>query len=97
MDDKKQIEVCIADCAPIPMLVNIDEIDIANTAQESVTHLWKVWKSRYRKEKSPYEVMAMVAFRYAMLYYSKEANESNLKSLLESFEKDLDSQLLKTE
>ncbi len=97
MDDKKQIDVCIADCAPIPIIIDKDEEEIAEIAQENVTHLWKVWKNRYRKEKSPFEAMAMVAFQFARLYYSKKAQESDLINLLESFEKDLDSQLLKTE
>ena len=62
MDDKKQIDVCIADCAPIPILVTKEEEPIVYKAQDNVTHLWKVWKSRYSKEKSPIEIMAQASF-----------------------------------
>jgi hypothetical protein len=41
--------------------------------------------------------MAMVAFQYARLYYTKDAHESNTIELLDNFEKELDSLLLKTE
>ena len=97
MDDKKQIAVCIADCAPIPLLVSKEEEPIAYKAQDNVTHLWKVWKSRYSTEKSPIEVMAMVAFQFARLYYTKEALETETNDFLCEFEATLDSYLNKTE
>ena len=96
MDDKKKIDVCIADCAPIPILVSKDEDAIVDKAQENVTHLWKMWKGRYSKEKSPMEVMAMVAFQFARLYYSREALDIETNNLLSEFENTLDSYLNKT-
>ena len=50
-----------------------------------MTHLWKVWKSRYSKEKSPIEIMAMVAFQFARFYYSKEALEAETNNFLSEF------------
>ena len=97
MDNKKQIEVRLANCKPIPFMIYEDEEEIAIIAQEDVTHIWKVWRERYSKEKSSFEVMAMVAFQYARLYYTKDAHESNTIELLDNFEKELDSLLLKTE
>ena len=97
MDDKKQVNVCIANCAPIPILIKEEELEIVQKAQDNVTHIWNVWRDRYSNEKSAFDVMAMVAFQYAKLYYSKEATESDLINLLSKFEKDLDSQILKTE
>lgn len=97
MDDKKQIDVRIADFAPIPILVSEDEVETVHTAEDNVTHLWKVWKKRYGKEKSPIEIMAMVAFQFAKLYYTKEELESDMIKILTDFEKALDSHLLKTE
>ena len=97
MDDRKQIDVCIADCAPIPILVTKEEEPIVYKAQDNVTHLWKVWKSRYSKEKSPIEIMAMVAFQFARFYYSKEALEADTNDFLSEFEATLDSFLNKIE
>ncbi|MBE6318901.1 MAG: cell division protein ZapA [Bacteroidales bacterium] len=97
MDDKKQIDVRIADFAPIPILVSEYEVEAVHAAEDNVTHLWKVWKKRYGKEKSPIEIMAMVAFQFAKLYYTKEELESDMIKILTDFEKALDSHLLKTE
>ena len=84
VDNKKQIEVRLANCKPIPFMINEDEEEIAIKAQEDVTHIWKVWRERYSKEKSSFEVMAMVAFQYARLYYTKDAHESSSFSKLSS-------------
>ena len=86
MDNKKQIEVRLANCKPIPFMINEDEEEIAIKAQEDVTHIWKVWRERYSKEKSSFEVMAMVAFQYARLYYTKDALARD-KDKIDSFAK----------
>lgn len=97
MDNKKQIDVRIADLAPIPIRVNADEEPAVHLAEENVTHLWKVWTKRYGKEKSQLETLAMVAFKFAQLYYSDQQLKSETAELLQRFETDLDSIILKTE
>lgn len=97
MDNKKQIDVRIADLAPIPIRISIEEEESVHLAEENVTHLWKVWKKRYGKEKSPLETMAMVAFQFARLYYSDQALKNETNELLQRFENELDSIILKTE
>lgn len=97
MDNKKQINVRIADLAPIPIRVNIEDEKSVHLAEENVTHLWKVWSKRYGKEKSQLETLAMVAFKFAQLYYSDQELKSETNELLKRFEDDLDSIILKTE
>lgn len=95
MDNKKQIDVRIADLAPIPIRVGIDEVASVRKAEENVTHLWNVWKKRYGSEKSHLETMAMVAFQFAKLYYADQLLKAEASELLQRFEENLDSIILK--
>ena len=97
MDDKKKIDVCIAELAPIPMRISPEEVESVKMAEKQVTHLWKMWSKRYGKEKSPLETMAMVAFQFARHYYADQASKAEMVMLLQQFEKDLDSIILKSE
>lgn len=97
MDDKKQIDVRIADLAPIPIRVNAEEVPTIRFAEKNVTHLWNVWKKRYGNEKSHLETMAMVAFQFARLYYADQNTKKDATELLQRFEETLDSIILKTE
>ncbi|MBQ3606450.1 MAG: cell division protein ZapA [Muribaculaceae bacterium] len=96
-EDKKQIDVRIADLAPIPIRVSAEDVPMVHFAEENVTQLWKKWSKLYGKEKSPLEIMAMVAFQFARRYYNDQALKDETIELLQRFEGDLDSIILKTE
>lgn len=97
MDDKKKIDVCIAELAPIPMRISPEEVESVRMAEKQVTHLWQMWSKRYGQEKSPLETMAMVAFQFARHYYADQTLKEETTELLQQFEKGLDSIILKTE
>lgn len=77
------------------MALAIDRSDeeIARTAEYNVNLLWNKWSAKYRT-KSPHEVLAMVAFKFAELYYQLNATALDTNERLADFERRLDDILL---
>ena len=96
MSDKiHNISIRIADLPRIQLTVPHSQEPLVRRAEENINGLWKKWKERDEfRDKSSAEVLAMVTFRFAQLYYSNlEAGES-LDSMLDGMEQTFDSLLL---
>lgn len=96
MSDKiHNISIRIADLPRIQLNVPYSQEPLVRRAEENINGLWKKWKERDEfRDKSSAEVLAMVTFRFAQLYYSNlEAGES-LDSMLDEMEQTFDGLLL---
>jgi len=93
MNDKQNITIRIANQAPIPLSINREDEEMIRTAEYNVNRLWNSWSNRY-KSKSPSEVLAMVAFRFAELFFAQNGAVKDAQEMFESFEARLDEILL---
>lgn len=94
-DDKLNITIRIAGQKPIGMqILRADEERVRN-AEYQVNLLWGRWSQRW-PEKSTTEILAMVAYRFAELFFSAQKAGEDAVALLEGFEKDIDRMLHET-
>ncbi len=96
MNDKLNITIRIADQPPIPLYINRGDEENIRTAEYNVNRLWNAWSTKY-KNKTSHEVLAMVAFRFAELFYKLNSSANETNGVLEEFEKGLDDILLEME
>lgn len=89
MNDKLNITIRIANQAPIPLSINRDDEEVIRTAEFNVNKLWNAWSDKF-KNKSSMEVLAMVAFRFAELFFTQNALAKNAEEALAGFEETLD-------
>ncbi|MCM1519385.1 MAG: cell division protein ZapA [Lachnoclostridium sp.] len=93
MNDKLKITIRIANLPPMRINIAPEEEVAARTAQKNVNLLWERWSERFN-DKSPGEIMGMVAYRFAQMYYTAEAQMSELTTAVDDLESTLDSLLL---
>lgn len=96
MTDRQNITIRISDLAPMPLSILRADEEIYRQAEYNVNQLCGVWGKRY-KDKSSKEILAMVAFQFAKLYFSGKADVEATDSLLDSLENELDRLLLSPE
>lgn len=89
MNDKLNITIRIANQAPIPLSINRDDEEVIRTAEFNVNKLWNAWSAKFNN-KSSMEVLAMVAFRFAELFFTQNALAKNAEEALAGFEETLD-------
>lgn len=96
MSDKiHNISIRIADLPRIHLNVPYSQEPLVRRAEENINGLWKKWKERDEfRDKSSAEVLAMVTFRFAQLYYSNLEAGENLDSMLDGMEQTFDGLLL---
>jgi len=93
MNDKLNITIRIANQAPIPLSINREDEEVIRTAEYNVNRLWNSWSMKF-KSKSSTEVLAMVAFRFAELFFTQSEAAKEAADMVDSFEKRLDAILL---
>ena len=96
MNDKLNITIRIADQPAMSLSINRNDEECIRTAEYNVNRLWNAWTTKF-KTKTSHEVLAMVAFRFAELFYRLSDTAAESAAVLESFEKGLDSILLEME
>ena len=89
MTRQQKITIKIADVAPNSMTVPDDAEEVVRTAEYNVNRLWIAWRNRF-SDKTSKEVLAMVAYQFAKLYYETLRQGEEQQSLLENFEAELD-------
>lgn len=94
MERKQNINIRIADAAPLPMSIAPETEETIRIAERNVNELWKTWSKRF-PDKSSRDVLAMVAFRFAHLYFSNIAASGELDRKLSHLENQLDELLLR--
>lgn len=94
--DKINISIRIADYPRMHLSVPPQEEEIIRRAEASVNDLWRTWTQRF-SDKSPCEILAMVTFRFAQLYFTAEARTTRIDDTLASLEAALDRAILRTD
>ncbi len=91
-DEKLNITIRIAGQSPVALKINRADEERVRNAEYQVNRLWGQWLKRF-PEKNSMEVLAMVAYQFAELYFAALASSEEASGLLENFEKDLDGML----
>ena len=86
MNDKQNITIRIAGQAPMSLQINRNDEEVIRQAEFNVNRLWNTWSTKF-KTRSSTEVLAMVAFRFAELFFTQAAVAKNAEEALEEFEK----------
>lgn len=93
LTDKLNITIRIAGQAPLALQINREDEEVCRTAEYQVNRLNSLWSDRF-SDKSRMEVLAMVAYQFAQLYYTQTRSQERLAKELEKFEAGLDEILL---
>ncbi len=89
------ISIRIADLPRIPLRIPRDQEETARRAEANINELWQKWSAKEEfSDKSPAEILAMVTFRFAQLYYSNLEASQNLGKVLAGLESSFDDLLL---
>lgn len=89
------ISIRIADQPRIPLRVPASQVEGIRQIEDSVNELWQKWSGREEfSDKSPGEILAMVTFRFAQLYYANLEASQNIDTVLDGLEQTLDDILL---
>lgn len=91
-EDKLNITIRIAGQSPVALKINRADEERVRNAEYQVNRLWSRWLQRF-PEKSPTEVLAMVAYQFAELYFAATKASEEANGVLEQFETDLDRML----
>lgn len=96
MTDKfLNISIRIADQPRLPMRIPADQEAIVRRAEANINELWRKWSAMDDfKDKSSAEILAMVTFRFAQLYFGLIETSDRVEKTLEGLEKSLDGILL---
>ncbi len=95
MTDKLNITIRLAGQKPMTLNIDRDYEETARTAEFQVNRLYGLWSDRFR-DKSSMEVMSMVAYRFAELFYTQNSAAAAAERLLDDFERELDRILVDT-
>jgi hypothetical protein len=79
----------------MPLSIMRADEEIYRQAEYNVNQLCDVWGKRY-KDKSSKEILAMVAFQFAKLYFASKASVEETESMLNKMEAELDRLLIAT-
>jgi hypothetical protein len=91
-DDKLNITIRIAGQSPMALKINRADEERVRTAEYQVNSLWGRWRERF-PDKSSVEVLAMVAYQFAELFFGASKTSEEVEGLLKDFETDLDGML----
>lgn len=72
--------------------ISPSEEEVLREAERQINSLWNSWQQQFPK-KSEGEVMAMVALRFAELYFISERRTEEIGARLDEFERQLDALL----
>ena len=82
MKKEQNITIKIADCAPISMTIARDTEELVREAERNVNQVWSRWHAEFEDSTSK-EVLAMVAFQFAKLYFQLRHELEALKLQVE--------------
>lgn len=94
MKDKLKIKIRIANQPEITVFVTPEEEEFAREAQKNVNLLWERWSERFAENKQPDEILGMIAYRFAQMYYTADARMKSLEAAVKDLESNLDNVLL---
>ncbi len=88
MKQQQNITIKIADVAPISMTINRDTEERVREAEYNVNRVWSTWRSEFETKTSK-EVLAMVAYQFAKLYYQLLHTVEERQHIIDDFESEL--------
>lgn len=91
--NQQHITIKIANQPPIGLDIPRDREEMAHRVERSVNKVWARWCQDFR-DRAPEEILAMVAYQYAKLYYELQEQVDSSHSTLAAFEQELDRLLL---
>ncbi|WP_303027229.1 cell division protein ZapA [Duncaniella muris] len=85
------ISIRIADQPRMALRIPASQEEVVRRAEANINELWRKWSAMAEfKDKSSAEILAMVTFRFAQLYFSAEEASVRADKTLESLERSLD-------
>lgn len=91
MKSQQNITIKIADVPPISMNIDPQQEKIMRNAEYNINKVWNAWRNRPDfNEFSSKQVLAMVTFRFAQLYFQLLDQVERQQSIIDDFEKELD-------
>ncbi len=95
MTDKLlKISIRIADQPPMPLQIPASQEEIVRRAEVNINELWRKWSAMDGfKDKSSAEILAMVTFRFAQLYFTAADTSARVDEALAGLEKSFDKML----
>lgn len=88
-EDKLNITIRIAGQNPVALKINRADEERVRNAEYQVNRLWSRWLQRF-PDKNSTEVLAMVAYQFAELYFNANRVAEETNTVLETFETELD-------
>lgn len=89
------ITIRIADQPRMALRIPASQEEVVRRAEANINELWRKWSAMPDfKDKSSAEILAMVTFRFAQLYFSSEEASVKVDKTLEGLEKSLNRLLL---
>ena len=86
-DNITNIMIRLADLPRMPYRVQQSQLELVRKAESAINDLWTKWTRMDEfREKSSAEVLAMVTFRFAQLYFSTVEASRSLDDVLEGLE-----------
>lgn len=85
MKDELNITLRIADQGPFPMTVAPHDEEVIRKAESHVNQLWDIMRQRY-PERSSAELLALVAWQFARLNITREADIRAAEAAAESID-----------
>lgn len=73
----------------MPLQINRADEEIYRIAETNVNELYSRWRARYT-DKTSKEVLAMVAFQFAKLYFAARTANESVKALVDQLNQELD-------
>ncbi|MBO5053763.1 MAG: cell division protein ZapA [Muribaculaceae bacterium] len=89
MKEQQKISIKIADVTPISMTINPQAEEVVREAEYNVNKVWSTWRHEFENKTSK-EVLAMVAFQFAKLYYQLSHTVAQRQGIVDTFEAELD-------
>lgn len=95
MTDKiLNISIRIADQPRMQLRIPASQEEVVRRAEANINELWRKWSAMDDfKDKSSSEILAMVTFRFAQLYFSAMEMSDRVDKTLSGLEKSLDKML----
>ena len=92
---KQNINIKIAGINQIPLQIEPDDEQMYRIAESGVNSLWIKWMQRFKGKCTSEEVMARVAFQFALHYAKAKKLNDDAENLLSEFENKLDELVVK--
>ncbi|MBD5199617.1 MAG: cell division protein ZapA [Bacteroides sp.] len=93
MSEVKEINLRIANLAPIQLKVSSDDELSWRKAADSINNLWKTWSLRF-PDRSPQDILGMMTLRFAQAFEVSNIQLEEAKKAFDQIEQTLDTLLV---